>query len=120
MAVQTFTYLRNYVQSYFLENYDEEITAQHLRTFLTDLLDSLEAITSVEEDQIRRGSQSVSTAGTTITFDLAFDDTNYIVIGKCTSGNNKILYQEYDYTASNFKVKPVANAIFKYIAIPLS
>lgn len=119
MAVKTWTELHEYVQAHFIENYDEDITAEHLRVLLIDLLDTLSAVISTGISEVRRGSVDVTTAGTQITFINAFEDLDYIVIGHVVSGKAIVRHEEYDFTVNGFKVKPVVNGKYTYIAVPV-
>jgi hypothetical protein len=118
MAVKSWNELKSYVQQYFLENYDEEITAEQLRVILIDLIDSTSMYIQSNEGQIRKGTVNVLTSGTVVTFDTPFADTNYVVIGNCFASNNLVLHSEYDFTTVSFKVKPAINGRFKYVAFP--
>ncbi len=119
MAVRSWNELKSYVQQYFLENYDEEITAEQLRIILVDLIDTISMYLSSNEGQIRKGAANVLTSGSLVVFDTPFSDTNYVVIGNCFALNNLVLHSEYDFTASGFKVKPAINANYKYVAFPV-
>jgi hypothetical protein len=118
MAVKTWTELHEYVQEYFLENYDEDITAEHLRVFLVDLLDTIAAVISSGSTDIRRGKVYCTTAGTLVSFDQEFDDMNFVIIGRVYDGHKIILHQEYDITTTGLTVKPVLNGYYSYVAVP--
>ena len=118
MAVRSWNELKSYVQQYFLENYDEEITAEQLRVFLIDLIDSVAMYFQSNEGTIRKGTVSVLTSGTQVIFEVPFSDTNYVVIGNCFAANNLVLHSEYDFTTTGFKVKSAINGRYKYVAFP--
>jgi hypothetical protein len=120
MAVKTWTELREYVQANFIENYDEDITAEQLRVFLIDLLDTLSTILINGLADMRRGKINVTTAGTYIEFSRPFDDLDYEVIGMVISGHAKVSFYETDFTVDGFMVHPLQNGEYRYIAVPLS
>ena len=119
MAVKSWNDLKSYVQQYFLENYDEEITAEQLRVILIDLIDTISMYLSSNEGQIRKGAANVLTSGSQIVFDTPFSDTSYVVLGNCFALNNLVLHSEYDFTTTGFKVKPAINGRYKYVAFPV-
>jgi len=118
MGVKTWTELHDYVQEHFIENYDEDITAEQLRIFLIDLLDTVSNVIISGIADIRRGSVNVTTAGTDITFSRPFDDLDYIVIGNVISGHAVVRHFESDFAADKFKVTPLQNGIYTYVALP--
>ncbi len=118
MAVKTWTELHQYVQLHFLENYDEDITAEQLRIFLTDLLDTIAAVISSGSTDIQRGKVYCTTSGSWVSFDQEFENLNFVIIGRVYDGNKIILHQEYGVTTKGLYVKPVLNGYYSYVAVP--
>lgn len=118
MAVKTWTELRAYVQAKFLENFDKDITGEHLRIFLTDLVDTITSEIASGTTEVRRGSVYVTTAGFVVTYDLAFSDLNYEIVGQVWVDGNPVIHSESDKTQSSIKITPSENGIYRYMAIP--
>ena len=116
--VKTWAELHQYVQQFFTENYDEDITAEHLKVFLTDLLNTVSSYVVSGIAEVRRGKVNVTTAGTQITFNPAFENTDYVILGKVMVGKNKVNHSEYNRTKEGLMIKPVVNGVFEYQAVP--
>lgn len=65
----------------------------------------------------REGSEAVTTGGTTITLDTAFNTANYTIIGRCFDGegNSNVGYRITEQVAASFKVTTAGiNGTFDY------
>ena len=118
MAVKTWSELHQYIQQYFTENFDEDITGEQLRVFLTNLLDTVASHVVSGIEEVRRGRVNVTTAGTLVTFKAEFEN-DYVIWGKVMAGTSKVGHYEYNRTTTGLMVKPVINGVYEYIAVPL-